>query len=77
MNKEKCKNELQEELTSYLDGWDDEVVDHVCHMVASGINQIEESRHQSELHDKLDKVILAINRGTEALNLIGQIIRNK
>ena len=77
MNKEKCKEQLQQDIISYLDGMDNEVVDHVCDLVVKNINQIEEGDSQSELNDKLDQVVLGIHRGTEALNLIGRIIRNK
>lgn len=77
MKKEECKKQLQQDITSYLDGMDNEVVDHVCDLVVKNINQIKEGNSQSELNDKLDQVVLGIHRGTEALNLIAQIIRNK
>ena len=77
MKKEECKEQLQQDIISYLDGMDNEIVDHVCDLVVKNINQIKEGNNQSELNDKLDQVIVGIHRGTEALNLIGQIIRNK
>ena len=43
MNKEKCKEQLQQDIISYLDGMDNEVVDHVCDLVVKNINQIEEN----------------------------------
>ena len=80
MNKTECKEQLQQDIVSYLDGMDDEIVSHLCDIAISNINQIEEPNEvvsQTELDEKLSQLILSINRGTEALNLIAQIIRNK
>ena len=80
MNKTECKEQLQQDIVSYLDGMDDEIVSHVCNIAISNINQIEESNEvvrQTELDEKLSQLILSINKGTEALNLIAQIIRSK
>ena len=80
MNKTECKEQLQQDIVSYLDGMDDEILSNVCDIVISNINQIEEPNEvvrQTELDEKLSQLILSINRGTEALNLIAQIIRSK
>jgi len=80
MNKTECKEQLQQDIVSYLDGMDDEIVSHVCNIAISNINQIEESNEvvrQTELDEKLSQLILSINKGTETLNLIAQIIRSK
>ena len=80
MNKAECKEQIQQDIVSYLDGMDDDIVDHVCNIAIINIDQIEEPNGvdpQTELNEKLSQLILSINRGTEALNLIGQIIRNK
>ena len=76
MKKAECKEQLQQDIVGFLDGMDNEIVAHVCELVISNIDKMEESP-ENELNNKLEQIRLAIDHNTQALGRLGHIIRQK